>query len=254
MFNLKCHKNIDDSELIRLELEAFNIRQHPNGYCLRVGDEDIVLPTLQSCISTIDSAIKELIEHAWDSWKDLTTLGQRIMKGGGSNSGSIDNLIFLNSIRKLYVLCDRFTDLQKHKHTIEHLLDSDIESADDHLIRHFNQEYITIQSLHHLIMDELYRKQLIKKFMIMTKQAQISGPWANLDLPMGERMWEWDSGEEEYFDNRAKSRRSQVRYNPEDATSNGFFYVWQDLRRDPYRFEDREEEGVYPSRHTLSIP
>jgi hypothetical protein len=90
--------------------------------------------------------------------------------------------------------------------------------------------------------------------MKIRKTAQISGPWANLDLPMKERVWEWDSdGESEYFENRTKARREQTRYNPE-YDKQGFFYVWQDFTRDPYSFEDFKKDSPYKSRHQIAIP
>jgi hypothetical protein len=71
---------------------------------------------------------------------------------------------------------------------------------------------------------------------------------------MEERKWEWDEGEDEYFNSRQKSRREQVRYNPENQTKSGFYYVWQDLSTDPYRFSDMKEDSPYKSRHLLTVP
>ena len=109
-------------------------------------------------------------------------------------------------------------------------------------------------------MREIYRTKLLKKYAQLHKVAQISGPWANLDLPMKERVWEFDSEEEEYFDTREKQRKEQVRYNPEylgagsSATQQGFFYIWQDRNRDPYLFQNRESDSPYKSRLLMNIP
>jgi len=107
--------------------------------------------------------------------------------------------------------------------------------------------------MHRLIMSEIYRCLLIDRYLKITKQAQISGPWANLDVPMQERKWEWDDTEEEYFRDRQTSRREQIRYNPENATSSGFFFVWVDKNRDPYKFEDMATDSPYKSRATMTI-
>ena len=177
-----------------------------------------------------------------------------MLREDGQNSGSLDNLLFLSAVNKSFELSSIFTDLQLITKTIRQLLDTDIASSDDHLIRHFNDDYLRIQCLHRLIMIELYRKHLVNRYMTITKQAQISGPWANLDLPIEERVWEWDEAEDEYFANRQKSRREQIRYNPENQTKSGFYYVWQDFSRDPYRFEDMKEDSPYKSRHLLTVP
>lgn len=253
MFNLKSHKNLDDLELLRIELRAFDIIKDANGYRLKIGDEHPTAPSLKQCLNVLDAGIKELIEHASRSWRDIDVLTNRILLKRGKNSGSLDNLLFLNSAKKAFQLATVFTDLEPIQQNLARLLDTDILLVDDHLIRHFNAEHISIQALHSLIMTELYRKKLVSKLIQMTKQAQISGPWANLDLPMQERVWEWDEGEDQYFQDRMRARREQIRYNPEDATKNGFYYVWQDLTRDPYLFEDMKKDSPYKSRHLLTI-
>ncbi|MHA2279866.1 MAG: hypothetical protein ACXAC5_03190 [Promethearchaeota archaeon] len=240
--------------MLRIELRAFDIFKSANGYRLKVGDEYITSLGLNGCLHTLDSGIQEIREHMWESWQDIAALSQRMVRQTGKNSGSLDNLLFLNSTKRAFQLSTSFTDLEDVQKALERLMDSDILHADDHLILHFNTECISVQSLHRLIMTELYRKQLITRLMRMTKQAQISGPWANLDLPMKERIWEWDDGEDEYFDSRRKARREQIRYNPEDATKNGFYYVWQDLIRDPYRFEDMRKDSPYKSRYLITVP
>jgi len=254
MFNLKSHKNVDDSDLLRLELRAFDIVKHAEGYKVKIGDEHVILSNLKHTLSALQAASQELIDHISHSWIELDKIASRIVSGQGKNTGSLDNLIFLNSAKKAFQLASIFTDLAPIQQTLHNMMDLDIQSVDDHLIRHFNTECLEIQSLHRLIMVELYRQKLVKHLMLITKQAQISGPWANLDLPMKERIWEWDEGEEEYFDSRRRSRREQIRYNPENATKSGFYYVWQDLTRDPYLFEDMKKDSPYKSRHTMTIP
>jgi len=109
-------------------------------------------------------------------------------------------------------------------------------------------------------MTELYRLKVLDKYRSMEKIASmklagIPGPWANLDLPMKERVWEWNSDEDEFFANREKSRKEQIRYNPEEAeNTNGMFYVWQDLTRSPYSYYNRTTESPYKSRLLISQP
>ena len=254
MFNLKSHKITDDTELLKAELRVFDIKSSGNGYDICIGDDLLSAPTLQECSKLIDSGISELKQHLLETWQDLQHIAKKMLREDGQNSGSIDNLLFLNSVKNSFELSSIFSDLKSVSQIIRQLLDTDIASSDNRLILHFNDDYLRIQCLHKMVMIEIYRKQLIRRYMVMTKQAQISGPWANLDLPKEERMWEWDEGEEEYFANRQKSRREQIRYNPENQTKSGFYYVWQDLNRDPYRFEDMKEDSPYKSRHLLTVP
>jgi hypothetical protein len=254
MFNLKSHNSIDEIDLLRAELRIFDIIKSADGYDIQIGDEVVTAPTLPDCHKALDQGIKELKEHLYELWSDLADTSDKITQDSGQNSGGLDNLLFLSSVRKSLRLAIFFSELESLIGILRRMLDTDIASSDDRLIRHFNEDWIRIQCLHRLIMTELYRKKLICHLMQITKQAQISGPWANLDLPMKERVWEWDDGEEEYFDNRRRSRREQIRYNPEDATKTGFYYVWQDLTRDPYRFEDMKTDSPYKSRHLLSVP
>ncbi len=255
MFNLKSHKITDETELLKAELRAFDIINNTSGgYDVCIGDEVLSAPNLSECCQCINLGLSELKQNLLETWHDLQHVTQKMLREDGQNSGSLDNLLFLSAVKKTFELSSIFTDLKPISKIIRQLLDTDIASSDDHLIRYFNDDHLKIQCLHRLVMIELYRKHLIRHYMNITKLAQISGPWANLDLPMEERKWEWDEAEDEYFANRQKSRREQIRYNPENQTKTGFYYVWQDLNLDPYRFEDRKEDSPYKSRHLLTVP
>ncbi len=253
MFNLKSHKNTDDLELLRAELRAFGIFRDANGYNVKIGDEFVSAKTLKEVLNLINLGTTELTQHIFRSWKDLDTLSHRILQQQGTNSGRLDNLLFLNAVKGSFQLVSIFPYLEPIQNILRQLLDTDIVKVDDHLIKHFNSEYISIQSLHRLIMTELYRKKIVHRMSQMVKAAQISGPWANLDLPIQERVWEWDEGEDQYFADRQQARKEQIRYNPENATKSGFYYVWQDLSTAPYKFEDMKTDSPYKSRHSLQI-
>ncbi len=245
---------MNDIELLRIEMKAFNIAKDANGYSVKIGDEITSVLNLQKCQEALDQGILEIKEYLYHSWQDLNQIISRILNQPGQNNGNLDNLLFLNAVKKSHCLSSSFSELNEITTNLARLLDTDIQQTNTHLINHFNAEYIDINSLHRLMMEELYRKKLVHRFMQLTKQAQISGPWANLDLPMKERVWEWDAAEDDHFDNRMKSRKQQTRYNPEDATSSGFYYIWNDLTRDPYLFEDMNTDSPYKSRNTMTIP
>lgn len=243
-------KNVD---LLRSEMQAYGIYKNADGYLIEIGDEVNTAQTLAKCIQIVQAGSKELTEHIWESWKTLGDTSFKIASQVGQNVPSLGNILFLSNAKKAFDLSRIFTDLEPLSDDLLRLLDSDIAQADGYLINHFNSEFMHIQCLHKLIISECYRIKLLQQFQIMTKQAQISGPWANLDLPMKERVWPWDEGEDQYFEDRKSQRRAQTRYNPENATKSGFYYVWQDYTRDPYKFEDMKTDSPYKSRHQLLI-
>jgi len=84
----------------------------------------------------------------------------------------------------------------------------------------------------------------------------ISGPWANLDLPMQERVWEWDDIEEE-MRGRDRDIRKQRRYrqgfeNYNNSPSVGEGYFWREIRNEPFSWYDRASEDPYPHRSVLT--
>jgi len=252
MFNLKSHNTTDESDILRYELEKCDIIPTKQGYWVEIGDETLDFSSLQDAKKHILRGIEEIREQLWESWKDLAQLSIRISDEPGHNSGSLNNILFLNASKKSFSLSLLFTDLDFAHDQLLALLDTDIKTVDNYLVKQFNLEYFKIRSMHRLIMSEMYRCMLIDRYL--TKCAQISGPWANLDLPIKERVWDWNEGEDSYFKDRQDSRRNQIRYNPENATSSGFYFVWNDLTRDPYKFTDMKEQSPYKSRRQLLIP
>lgn len=253
MFNLQEHRSDNLTDLFRRELVITEIKQLDDGsFKAQVGDESVCgpLPYIKQCIK---EAIRELKRHVWTLWDSLACLADVIAYGQGCNVGNLQNAIFLNSVKRAYLLSSQFSSLRPVTSLLFDILKMDISRISDEHVERFNRMYLSIRMAHYLIMKERYRLQVITRFMSNTKVAQISGPWANLDLPMKERVWEWDDEEDEYFDSRDKAKKEQVRYNPENDKY-GFYFIWQDLTRDPYRFEDMKEDSPYKSRHLLTIP
>lgn len=251
-FNLHKYSMKDISSLLLHELHAYDIYKEEDHYICRVGDGETTTQTLEECLSDLDESINEIRRHILVKWGQLSGTISEIVGYRGTNSGTLDNLVFLNSIKKSYALASCFSDLDHWMDSFHALFNVDLAQIPSSLVQQFNEIFLEIASLHRLIMSEIYRKKILGRYLKLIKNAQVSGPWANLDLTMEERVWEWDSGEEEYFTNRMKSRKEQSRYNPE-YNSDGFYLVWQEKRRDPYRFSDLLEDGVYPHRSLLAI-
>jgi len=256
MFNAKNHINHADldTQLLRSELNFFDIIQSQPGYEIAVGDEYIHTDTLAEAIIILEEGVSELKEHIWEKWNSLDQVAKLIIHNNAGNEGGIENILFLNSVKKAYLLSRNFSDLENISESIKQIFSIDASEVHPDLIRRFNDSYLSVRLIHKLIMTELYKIKLIRHYMRHTKTAGISGPWANLDLPMAERVWDW-SEDEEYFQQRAKARKEQTRYNPEMDRS-GFFYNWVDLSRDPYTFtlERSRSDSPYKSRNLISLP
>ncbi len=247
MFNLKSQN--DQTNLLNHELVSFGIIASPS-ISIEIGDETVEPDNLDECSRLINEAISEIKEHLWFHWHDLRNLSEVICNSSGQNLGSLENLLFLNGVKKLYFLSKRFSDLNDISESVKKLFYIDIVNVPSNLIVQFNHLYLNIKLLHNLIMREIYRLFLIKKYQEIFKTAQISGPWSNLDLPMEERIWSAEE-DEEYFAEREKSRKNQIRYNPEVGKM-GYFYIWQDLTRSPYDFKDMATDSPYKSRLLLT--
>lgn len=255
MFNLKKHSQSNaPGDLLYFELRNFDIfPDHDGTIELRVGDGYTKSTSLEDCDFLLKESIQELKKTLLESWEDLADVALLVIHNESYNPGSLENLLFLNSVKNAVRLSSNFSQLANITKSLLPLFNVDLAKVSPVLIKRFNHNYLTVSLINHLIMEELYRRHLLARFKKITKTAQVSGQWANLDLPMKERMWEWQDDDEEYFGNREKARKEQTRYNPE-TNKFGFYYVWQDYSRDPYSFDDMKEDSPYKSRHILTIP
>ena len=254
-FNLKqqnVHDGPSEFTILKQELRMFDVNHEPGGFC-KVGDELLRTGSLRETQRHVESAVNELRSHIWEGWKGFTALCEDVAQSASHNVGNIDNLFFLLNVKKMFKLSNAFEELDFVQGALHKLFDIDIMAVDSELVAKFNSTCLEIRMLHYLIMYDKYRLTLIQRCLKLKKQAQISGPWANLDLPMAERVWSYEE-DEEYFADRQKARREQTRYNPEVNPKMGFFYVWQDLATHPYKFGDMKKDSPYKSRHLLTIP
>lgn len=253
-FNLKLHTKTANSDpmtaILLAEMRIFGICPESNGYSVVIGDETRSAGHIDEVKQLIHLGTKELKEHIKELWVNLEKISLLICENNAGNTASLSNLLFLNSAKKAYYLSKQFSDLEKITKSLYSLLNTDAADAHKELIKKFNSLYFEIKAVHSLIMREIYRLQLVNRYGRLIKSADISGPWANLDLPTSERMWSAKE-DEEYFDNRTRARREQTRYNPE-STKTGFYFVWVDQNRNPYSFDDRDEESPYPSINTIA--
>jgi len=246
--------NYKHNDCLKCEMRAFGIIDQPDTtYQVSVGDVFVDAKNIEDVCKQIQEGITELKGILWEEWQDLFNLAILIQQNESSNTGSLDNLVFLNSVKNIYLLSMLFSQTSNISKVLLNLFNVDIIDINEHIISKFNQQCLTIELIHYLIMREQYRIKLINSSVKMFHHAQVSGPWANLDLTIKERVFEWSEDDDNYFGNREKSRKEQTRYNSENFQQ-GFFYVWQDLTRDPYLFEGTQSDSPYKSRHLIAIP
>lgn len=254
MFNISKTSSLSDCDILLQEMYAMNIfPSHSEEKCtISLGDELLHLESTQQCLEYIKHAVSELKHYIWQKWQQCCKISDDILDCHKVNHGGIDNLLYLSNVKKILLLSRSFSNLQHVTELVKLLFNKDIIEIDNDLIKQFNIISINIMCTHSLIMTEIYRANILNKFNKMHKVSQVAGPWANLDLPMSERAWSWTE-DEDYFEERKKTRRSQARYNPE-YNKNGFYYTWADYTRDPYLFTDREDNSPYRSNRYISIP
>tara|TARA_B100001778_G_scaffold334491_1_gene346135 strand:+ start:26677 stop:27408 length:732 start_codon:yes stop_codon:yes gene_type:complete len=116
-----------------------------------------------------------------------------------------------------------------------------------------------IQWLIHLIRRDMYTIHLLFKFSEKIRSGRqalargFAGPWGRLDLPMEERVFQWDDIAEETAGREADKMR-QRRYrmgleNTKDNWPNEGFY-WREIRNEPFAWGD-EDSNPYPHRNLL---
>jgi len=244
---------IPDELLVEIELTANGIVKQPCGaFLLQVAGDEVRCP-FDQCAEICRNELNGLKCELWDAWELLGHLADLIVSEPQYNDSScLDNLLFLNSVKKAHLFSVLFDELLPVSQSIQKILSCDIAHIDEQLVQQFNEIYVGIKTLHALVMKEIYRCKLLRKYSVLNKAAGISGPWANLDLPMKERVWPWEE-DEQWFNERTQARQKQTRYNPE-YNMYGVYFEWRDENRNPYRFEDRKTDSPYRSRHQISIP
>lgn len=254
-FNLKslAANSQNDEHLILInELEHFDVFFHGSKIVAKIGDITETFLSPNDCFEAINNCLDEIKTDLQNQWKLLGDICEIICVNDSINSPNLSNLLFLAYIKKSFLLSKQFPELKNISDSIYKVFNCDIVAVSNEIIKKFNDTYLKISILHHLILRENYRKKVLKHYLNFEKIAQISGPWANLDLPMSERVWSAQE-DEEYFEGRTKARQNQLRYNP-SYNNLGFAYVWQDLSSHPYSFDKMDEDSPYKSNSQYRIP
>jgi len=183
--------------------------------------------------------------------------------------------LFIHSLKDLndliQFICENFvfTDEELRK-----ILPQQIKIALEKDYTQFPKDIILTLPDNKIILDWIFREmsllayiQTLLRFAKLgpTKLSQIqiktargvSGPWANLDLPMLERKYPWHDIVEELM-GRDRDKKRQRRYkkgfdyynDPYGRAGEGHY--WREMRNEPYSWSQRSTESPYPSRNQLT--
>jgi|2_EtaG_2_1085320.scaffolds.fasta_scaffold31174_3 hypothetical protein len=128
----------------------------------------------------------------------------------------------------------------------------DYKLSMDWLVRNLNK----LSYLKRLLLMAMKGKDRIDKYFVKIARG-VQGPWANLDLPMLERVFEWKDIEEEVRGRDRdirKQRRYQMgfdHYNDYSKKSGEGFY-WVEMNNEPYLWTERGDNSPYSGRSSLS--
>ena len=145
MFNLSQQSEISDTNLLAKEIAIYNIVPEINGYKLGLGDECVHVDSLDDCLQHISQGVNEIRDELWKKWKELGGICEDILDNDGENTGTLDNLIFLNSVKNSFIFSNRFVDLKEISQLLRHILDIDITRVHNELISKFNRVYLKIK-------------------------------------------------------------------------------------------------------------
>ena len=169
--------------------------------------------------------------------------------------------LFVFSLEDLVVFLNMFEDKEESCNIINRALNRDINSFSIDQIKDIVDLKICLDWSFTFITRLLYIKKLLSlvsmgekrilKYKIVVARG-ISGPWANLDLPIFERAFPFDADD---FPLRTKQKQKQRRYRQgfEAYHSPGVAqgYYWRELKNEPFLWSDKATESPYPSRNTL---
>jgi len=180
--------------------------------------------------------------------------------------------LFTNSLKELYELSKFLIEDSKHflstigqrdgvYSSISFLVNLDYKSFQKHIVDCIPDYKIAMDWLLRKDSKLVYLIKLLKfakqgsDFVCHYKTARgISGPWANLDLPLLERQFKWDDIEEEVRGrDRDIKRQRRYRMGLENQSPHDFAegFMWRELRNEPYSWSNRGTDSPYPSRSIL---
>ena len=254
-------------EILEKELMFHGFRLLGNQRCqFTHSNKKEIESTIKAAIQFVNIQIKEnkkLFSELWSDAASLLSTASTELKYVSEPSVNL----FVYSLEGLGQLLSCFNDLENTElsKAINIALQKDINNFDNNQINKLPNYKISIDWIHRLISHLIYLRSLLQfasygprnvnSIKIKTARS-VSGPWANLDLGMRERVYGWWE-EADNFRGRDRDIRNQARYKKglqayNNNGSVGEGHYWREQRNEPFSWYDRNEEDPYPHRYTLT--
>ena len=249
-------------ELLQKELEYYGVYLINDIECkFHLGKNKYHTQGIIKTLRQLRVTIKEHQKVLLSLWKDVIKLLEQQQSQTSFPDEKVKKL-FIFSLKDLSKFLLMFEGLEDSCYfsAIENALNRDIASFTKEQINNLPDYKISIDWIHRSIQRLLYICKLlsfaatgmknVSKYNIKTARG-ISGPWANLDLPMLERTYPFEEAE---MKGRTKDKEKQRRYRKglenynEPGVSEGHY--WRELRNEPYAWGDKDN-NPYPHRNTL---
>ena len=248
---------MDTWSVLYSELKYYGIKLIKRHRCQSFVDGQKVTHGIFEMIKNI----KKEVEEKKNVLKSLLEEVMVLLDYSEFNNSMIDERmtkLFVYSLKDLskFLMCfDEMGD-SKYSVAIASALNRDIKSFSKDQIYKFPDYKISIDYVHRLICRMQYVIKLLKfsslgQKVVNQKEIKlargISGPWANLDLPMEERVF--DFGDEE-MGGRVKDKQKQRRNmkslrNRHNNDFVGEGHNWREVRNEPYSWSNRKDESPY---------
>jgi hypothetical protein len=193
---------------------------------------------------------KSLAKELWGDLMRVLSSPPPAINAGSSRTGRM----FTETVKHLYAIASR--SRRHEQHYLKKLLGRDINAFSETFMSKAVDLKVGLDWVVHLARADEYRMKLMRalaKINHQEKEASVSGPWANLDLPSAERVWSYED-ERENLEDEDQEKQKQLRYQIPDSYNDpyefeeGFYY--RELRNEPYAWDD-EENNPYPHRDLL---
>jgi hypothetical protein len=253
-------------EIMSQELAHNGIRVKGDICYFKDENDQIKQSEIDSLISSITSDIKENLSLFSNLWVELANT----LRSGKETETYITDKrtqnLFIYSIKNMMDLIDNFSDKKNTSvaQVVMNALSRDINKFSMEQSGKVIDLSLAISWMRRVLCKQKYVCNLLRFAKTKGRNSKhklarsVSGPWANLDLPMEERAWAWED-EDPNFRYRDKDIRNQSRYTKGLENYNGDGRVgeghyWRELCNEPYLWEERDEESPYPHRNTTTRP
>jgi hypothetical protein len=253
---------LDNWTLLNKELSYFGIRLINDGKCQYYIDGKLKNQGIITTIRQLGISVKKHEDLMGELFNKISNLLSQQQNTEICDERLID--LFKISLKELSMFLTCFDDhlncdISK---AVNNALSRDIQSFSKEQIYKLPDYKISIDWTHRFITRLIYIRKLlsyasvgrkhVNKYEIKTARG-ISGPWSNLDLPMKERCYPFESEELQGIskdkEKQRRYRKGFENYNGDGRVSEGHY--WREIRNEPYSWSSRGTDSPYPSRNLL---